>query len=336
MSCPIHGNDRQIPACIKIFSKHRRNCSSEHLLSCSKYRSRQHMMAFNSQSSKFLSHVFRGSKQTPTLLRHAHSFSRPSLRKPQAATTSSSSSACPYASSVFLMNDGLPTRKRRRYFSTARLDAADDGRVEETGATRGQQSQNEGVGAIGRKSKWAKEPVGVGDDILSSKEAAGAGNAASADTGGSKRKGKKRLELKDLAEPRKQKSEPWQTQKDALKKKFGDAGWSPRKKLSPDTMEGIRALHAEDPERYSTPSLAEHFKVSPEAVRRILKSKWRPSEKEMEKRRERWAKRHDRIWDQQAELGLRPKRKTDKATEEPDEFEENLRAKEMLDNARSA
>ena len=293
-------------------------------------------MALNSQSSKFLSHVLRGSKQTPTLLRHAHSFSRPSLRMPQVATTSTSPSSCPYASSIFLLNDGVHARKRRRYFSTAQLDASDDGRVEETGATRGQQSDNEGVGATGRKSKKPKAPVELGDDILSSKEAVGAGNVASADRDGSKRKGKKRLELKDLAESGKQKSEPWQTQKDALKRKFGDAGWNPRKKLSPDTMQGIRALHAEDPERYSTASLAEHFKVSPEAIRRILKSKWGGSEKEMEKRRERWAKRHDRIWDQQAELGLRPKRKTDKATEEPDEFEENLRAKEMLDNARSA
>ncbi|KAK5452303.1 Required for respiratory growth protein 9 mitochondrial [Exophiala xenobiotica] len=231
------------------------------------------------------------------------------------------------------MNDGLPSRKRRRYFSTARVDASDDGRVEETGARRGQQSHDEGVG---RRWKRPSKPVEIGDDVLSSKEADGAGNTAATDTGGSKRKGKKRLELRDLAEPKKQKSEPWQTQKDALKKKFGDAGWNPRKKLSPDTMEGIRALHGEDPERYSTPQLAEHFKVSPEAVRRILKSKWRPTEKEMEKRRERWAKRHDRIWDQQSELGLRPKRKTDKATEEPDEFEENLKAKEMLDNARSA
>ncbi|EXJ89016.1 hypothetical protein A1O3_02080 [Capronia epimyces CBS 606.96] len=148
-------------------------------------------------------------------------------------------------------------------------------------------------------------------------------------------KGKnKRLELKDLAIPKKK--EPWQIQKQALKEKFGDAGWNPRKKLSPDTMEGIRTLHEQDPDRWSTAVLADHFKVSPEAVRRILKSKWRPSEKEMEKRRERWAKRHDRIWDKLAELGLRPQRTQEKALEGPDEFEESLRAKEILDNARNA
>lgn len=148
-------------------------------------------------------------------------------------------------------------------------------------------------------------------------------------------KGKnKRVGLRDLAISKKK--EPWQVQKHALKEKFGDAGWNPRKKLSPDTMEGIRALHEQDPDRWSTPVLADHFKVSPEAIRRILKSKWRPSEKEMEKRRERWAKRHDRIWDKLAELGLRPQRTKEKPLEGPDEFEENLRAKEILDNARNA
>ncbi|KAL2424709.1 Required for respiratory growth protein 9, mitochondrial [Exophiala dermatitidis] len=150
-------------------------------------------------------------------------------------------------------------------------------------------------------------------------------------------KGKnKRLQLKDLAISKEKEKEPWQIQKQALKEKFGDAGWNPRKKLSPDTMEGIRALHEQDPERWSTPVLADHFKVSPEAIRRILKSKWRPSEKEMEKRRERWARRHDRIWDKMAELGLRPQRTKEKSLEDPDEFEENLKAKEILDNARNA
>ncbi|KAL2395193.1 Required for respiratory growth protein 9, mitochondrial [Exophiala dermatitidis] len=153
--------------------------------------------------------------------------------------------------------------------------------------------------------------------------------------GGGKGKNK-RLQLKDLAISKEKEKEPWQIQKQALKEKFGDAGWNPRKKLSPDTMEGIRALHEQDPERWSTPVLADHFKVSPEAIRRILKSKWRPSEKEMEKRRERWARRHDRIWDKMAELGLRPQRTKEKSLEDPDEFEENLKAKEILDNARNA
>lgn len=131
-------------------------------------------------------------------------------------------------------------------------------------------------------------------------------------------------------------AEEWQIQKKALVKKFKDEGWKPRKKLSPDTMEGIRGLHEQDPEKYSTPNLAEHFKVSPEAIRRILKSNFRPTEEQMQERRVRWAKRHDRIWDQKVQLGLRPPRKMDWRIETPEEFEENLKAKELLDAARSA
>ncbi|EXJ95014.1 hypothetical protein A1O1_00132 [Capronia coronata CBS 617.96] len=175
------------------------------------------------------------------------------------------------------------------------------------------------------KNSVFKDDLALGRPSKSDKPAKGA-------AGG---KGKKRrLELKDLAVSNKK--EPWQLQKRALKEKFGDNGWNPRKKLSPDTMEGIRALHEQDPDRWSTPVLADHFKVSPEAIRRILKSKWRPSEKELEKRRERWANRHDRIWDKLAELGLRPQRTKEKPLEDPDEFEENFKAKEILDNARNA
>ncbi|KAL2833025.1 required for respiratory growth protein 9, mitochondrial [Aspergillus cavernicola] len=103
----------------------------------------------------------------------------------------------------------------------------------------------------------------------------------------------------------KKKREEWQIQKEALKKKF-PAGWSPNKKLSPDALEGIRHLHSMAPDRFTTSVLAEEFKVSPEAIRRILKSKWRASETELEDRRQRWEKRHDRIWSHLSELGLRP------------------------------
>lgn len=116
--------------------------------------------------------------------------------------------------------------------------------------------------------------------------------------------------------------EHWKIQKEALKEKFGEQGWSPRKKLSPDTMEGIRALHEQYPRKYTTPVLADQFEVSPEAIRRILKSKWRPSPKKMEERRARWAKRHDRIWDAQAEMGLRPRRTKDRKPEGPEKLDD--------------
>jgi hypothetical protein len=107
---------------------------------------------------------------------------------------------------------------------------------------------------------------------------------------------------------KKEKPDPWRIQKDALDKKFPN-GWNPPKKLSPDALEGIRHLHATAPDRFTTSVLAEEFKVSPEAIRRILKSRWRPSEVEAEDRRKRWEKRHERIWSRMAELGLRPSTK---------------------------
>ena len=103
--------------------------------------------------------------------------------------------------------------------------------------------------------------------------------------------------------------EPWQVQKKALGEKFGESGWQPRKRLSPDALDGIRALHSQYPEDYSTSKLADHFKVSPEAIRRILKSKWRPSEVEDASRRDRWQKRGEVIWSQMVELGVKPPKK---------------------------
>lgn len=127
------------------------------------------------------------------------------------------------------------------------------------------------------------------------------------------------------------KLDKWAEQKNALKQKFAE-GWNPRKKLSPDAMEGIRGLHEQDPVKYSTPVLAEQFKVSPEAIRRILKSKWltKAVPEKMDERRERWARRHDRIWDTQAELGLRPQRKRERDVEDPDKFEKDMVRKELL------
>lgn len=39
----------------------------------------------------------------------------------------------------------------------------------------------------------------------------------------------------------------------------------------------MKQLRALDPETFTTEVLADRFKISPEAVRRILKSKWMPS-----------------------------------------------------------
>ncbi|KAI1431813.1 hypothetical protein GGR50DRAFT_40133 [Xylaria sp. CBS 124048] len=102
--------------------------------------------------------------------------------------------------------------------------------------------------------------------------------------------------------------EPWKIQKEALKAKFPE-GWMPRKRLSPDALEGIRALHAQFPQHYTTEVLAKNFEVTPEAIRRILKSRWKPDiDTEMDRQR-RWFNRGKAIWGQLAELGKKPPRR---------------------------
>ena len=95
----------------------------------------------------------------------------------------------------------------------------------------------------------------------------------------------------------------WALQKAALAARFPD-GWVPRKRVSPDALAGVRALHASDPVAYSTPTLAAHFKISPEAIRRILRSKWTPNEQEAEDRRLRWERRGVRKWEEMAAKGI--------------------------------
>lgn len=127
-------------------------------------------------------------------------------------------------------------------------------------------------------------------------------------------------ELRDISSNRerpdhpfeRKEKEPWMIQKAALKEKFQE-GWAPRKKLSPDALAGIRAIHAQFPEQYTTSILAEKFEVSPEVIRRILKSKWRPTAEEEIDRQESWFKRGEKVWGRYAELGLKPPAKWRKA-----------------------
>ena len=99
--------------------------------------------------------------------------------------------------------------------------------------------------------------------------------------------------------------EHWQIDKEALAKKFPD-GWNPPKRLSPDAITGIRALHAQMPERYTTEALSNEFGVTAEAIRRILKSKWSPSPEEETDRQERWLRRGQQVWTRYAALGMKP------------------------------
>lgn len=113
-----------------------------------------------------------------------------------------------------------------------------------------------------------------------------------------------------VADPEAQaeKQEPWRVQKARLKEKFPE-GWKPRKRLSPDALAGIKALNAQFPDVYTTEALATKFEIPAEAVRRILRSKWQPSEDEDQERQDRWHRRGKQIWETKAALGVKPPRK---------------------------
>ncbi|EPE07401.1 rrg9 chagb ame full required for respiratory growth protein mitochondrial flags precursor [Ophiostoma piceae UAMH 11346] len=125
--------------------------------------------------------------------------------------------------------------------------------------------------------------------------------------GKEKQTAKQKEKQKEKEDREREKTEPeaWMAQKQALKEKFPE-GWKPRKKLSPDALEGIRALNRQLPETYTTAVLAQHFEISPEAVRRILKSKWQASPDVEEERQMRWFERGKQVWTRWAALGKKP------------------------------
>ncbi|KPV75584.1 uncharacterized protein RHOBADRAFT_9325, partial [Rhodotorula graminis WP1] len=63
----------------------------------------------------------------------------------------------------------------------------------------------------------------------------------------------------------------WRKHQNAMRTKF-PAGWSPPKRLSREAMDLVRTLARSDPAQYTVARLADRFKVSPEGIRRILKS----------------------------------------------------------------
>lgn len=133
----------------------------------------------------------------------------------------------------------------------------------------------------------------------------------------------KESKRRPMPEERKRDDRPmWAIQKEALKAKFPE-GWMPRKRLSPDALSGIRALNRQFPEIYTTSALSQKFEVSPEAIRRVLRSKWEPADEQDENREQRWYRRGLRIWERYAELGKTPPKKWQDAGVQPRSWEED-------------
>ena len=128
----------------------------------------------------------------------------------------------------------------------------------------------------------------------------------------------KKEEVKRLLRKQKldgQKVETWRLHKIAMKMKFPE-GWSPPRKVSPDAMDAMRTLNSQFPTTYTTPVLAEHFRISPEAVRRILKSNWKAKRVDLDVASkdlyEKWNQRGKRIWTTMAAMGMNPPTKWEK------------------------
>ncbi|KAF3911356.1 hypothetical protein ABW20_dc0100596 [Dactylellina cionopaga] len=95
----------------------------------------------------------------------------------------------------------------------------------------------------------------------------------------------------------------WKIHKDAVKQKLGGAEWKPMQRLSPAAVATLKQLKADNP-GMSVEEYAPIFKISPDAMRRILKSKWTPKPDEEVSRMERWKRRGESLWETWAKEGL--------------------------------
>ncbi|KAK6359423.1 Required for respiratory growth protein 9 mitochondrial [Orbilia brochopaga] len=95
----------------------------------------------------------------------------------------------------------------------------------------------------------------------------------------------------------------WKVHKDAVKAKHGGKAWDPFARLSPAAVATLKQLREENP-GMTVEEFAPIFKISPDAMRRILRSKWTPTKEEEEDRMERWRRRGDSIWEKWVENGM--------------------------------
>ncbi|CAG8448822.1 17262_t:CDS:2 [Acaulospora morrowiae] len=87
----------------------------------------------------------------------------------------------------------------------------------------------------------------------------------------------------------------WLKHKYAIMERTGFGKWDPKKKVPREVMEKIRALHEQAPEENNSKTLSQQFKISPEAVRRILKSKWIPDSMKLERQKRKFEEKFAKI-----------------------------------------
>ncbi|CAJ0640782.1 15997_t:CDS:2 [Entrophospora sp. SA101] len=77
----------------------------------------------------------------------------------------------------------------------------------------------------------------------------------------------------------------WLKHRFAIKEKIGFQPWRPKKRLSREVMDKIRYMNQQLPEEYTIEKLSSTFRISPEAINRILKSTFVPK-REVSERQE--------------------------------------------------
>lgn len=82
----------------------------------------------------------------------------------------------------------------------------------------------------------------------------------------------------------------WKSRNETIKKKIKGERWNPSKKLSQTSMDNVRLLKEQMPHLTSS-DLAKHFEISPDAIRRILKNKFKRTEEDSKRIQERWERR---------------------------------------------
>lgn len=103
-----------------------------------------------------------------------------------------------------------------------------------------------------------------------------------------------KLRLEQAERAAKDRMKMWEKRDESLRKRYGL--WNPTHKISRQQMVDIRELKKAAP-HLKTVQIADHFNVNPESIRRILKSKWTPNDKELASIQERTEKRKQKSLD---------------------------------------
>ncbi|CED83294.1 Neugrin-related [Phaffia rhodozyma] len=75
--------------------------------------------------------------------------------------------------------------------------------------------------------------------------------------------------------------EPWRAQKaqmNKVKKSSGISTWSPVNRITHEEQHRLKKLRADDPDKWNIQALSKEFKISPEAIIRIIKSRYRSTD----------------------------------------------------------